>query len=402
MLKIGLIKEGKNPPDKRVAFTPKQIKNVIKKYPQIKFVVQPSEVRCYKDQEYLNERIEMSDQLDDCDILMGIKEVPIDQIIGGKSYLFFSHTIKKQAYNRKLLQAIVEKKVRMIDYETLVDENEVRLIGFGRFAGIVGAHYAIMMWGRKNKLFNLNQAREYHDLKELFALYKPLEMGNPRVLVTGKGRVGHGIAELLMAADFTQVNTEEYVNQNNTKPVFVQIDADEIYKHNEGKVFDFHYFTHHLDEYSCNFDRFLPCTDILINGIFWDTRAPRLFSKEQVQTNNFKIKIISDVSCDINGSVPLTTRATNSNQPFYGINPQTLEECEPFTPSSIDMMTIDNLPNELPRDSSEMFGNVLSERIIHLLLHDHENPIINRAVIAENGKLTSHFSYLQDYLDEKE
>ncbi len=400
MLKIGLIKEGKIPSDYRVALTPEQAYALMKKYSELEIIVQSSEKRAFTDDEYRELGIKVTDDVSDCDILMGIKEVPVDMLIPGKTYLFFSHTIKKQPHNRKLLQEILNRNIRLIDYELLADENKVRLIGFGRFAGIVGAHYALMMWGLKKNYYNIKPAWQVHDYARLIEQYHSLYFGKPKILVTGGGRVSKGIVEILNNAGIREVSVDSYLNEEFHEAVYVQCDMDALYVPLNDKPFSFQEFFDYPERFECVFRKFIPQTDILINGMYWSPRAQRLFEKEEARKENFRIQIIADVTCDINGSVPLTYFPTTSIKPFYGIDRDTLEVTVPFGFNTIDMMTIDNLPNELPRDASHMFGEVLSTTIIPLLINEPENPILKRATIAENGQLTPDFNFLKDYVYE--
>ncbi len=396
-MKLGIIREEKTPGDSRVPLTPVQVVDLLKKYPEVEIKVQHSDVRAYADAEYTEMGIEVVEDVSECDVLLGVKEVPVNSLIPGKTYFFFSHTIKEQAYNKRLLQAILEKNIRLLDYETLVNDDGVRLVGFGRYAGIVGAHHALLMWGKKKGLFNIKPANKCRDYLEMVEQYSGLDYGTVKIFITGNGRVSRGSVEVLKNAGIREVNVDDYLHRDFREAVFVQCDMDELYMPHDGNDFDFHYFFHHPEKFSCNFKRFLPETDILINGMFWDPRADVLFTKEDVISSPFNIRIISDISCDINGSVPLTYKATTIDNPYYGVDPRSLEEIDAFTGDSIDMMTVDNLPNELPRDASEMFGDVMMHQILPLLFKNRHHPVLDNATIAENGELTPKYSYLKDF-----
>jgi len=402
MIRIGLKREGKVPPDTRVALSPCQARNFQDNYPDVEFIVEKSSARCFSDNEYQQAGIEIMENLEHCDLILGIKETIIPRLIRDKTYMFFAHVIKKQAYNRELLRAILQRNIRLIDYETLLDEHGVRLIGFGRYAGIVGAHYALLMWGKKTLRYDLRRAVDCFDYVHMLEEYTKLKLDNPKILVTGRGRVSGGIVEVMQKAGIRMVDTKSFLTNDFEEAVYAQVDADEIYKHKNDEPFDFQHFFHHPSEYVSDFEKFIPCTDILINGIFWDPNADQFFSKKRVTSAGFRIKIIADVSCDINGSIPLTHRSTSIDDPFYGIDRKTLRETEAFQKDSIDMMTIGNLPNELPRDASLMFGEVLSEKVLPLYLEDSCHPVIRHATITENGSLTENYVYLQDFVDGKE
>ncbi|HPD65238.1 MAG TPA: NAD(P)-dependent oxidoreductase [Bacteroidia bacterium] len=399
MIKIGLLKEGKIPPDRRIVLTPHHALALMKKYPDIVVVVvEDNQNRCFTNNEYEHAGVEVVQDISDCNILLGVKEVPVNQLIEGKTYMFFSHTIKKQEHNRRLLQEILKKKIRLIDYECLHDVEGNRLIGFGRFAGIVGAQHALVMWGKYTGRYELKRAIEHHDYNLLIESNNNIDFGKVKIFVTGNGRVSKGAVELLEHAGIKKLTVKEYLAYQGDRPVYCQCDMDELYRHKKGKPFDFHHFFSFPEQYECVFDKFFTSTDILINGMFWSPKADRLFQPEDIKKDNFNIRIISDISCDINGSVPLTTRATTIDQPYFGVSRQNIQECEPFIKDEITMMTIDNLPNELPRDASAMFAEVMAERVLPLLIEQPDHPIIYNATIAADGKLNEPFSYLADYV----
>ncbi|MEA3495651.1 MAG: NAD(P)-dependent oxidoreductase [Bacteroidota bacterium] len=399
--KIGLIKERKNPPDSRVALTPIQLSQLTATNNELIINIESSKARCFKDEEYRNLKLNVVENVSDCQLLLGVKEVPIEHLIEGKDYMFFSHTFKKQLYNRNLLKTVLKKNIRLIDYEIIVDENGIRLIGFGKYAGIVGTHYALLMWGKKTGAYDFKRAVECYDYNEMIKQYENANFGKARIIVTGTGKVSNGCILVLDKAKIKRVSSEEFLTKKFDEAVYLQIDVDEINKHKEGKAFEFQHFFDNPKDYESKFEKYLSKTDILINGMYWDIDAPRLFTKEDVTAKNFNIKVISDVSCDINGSVPITIKATTIANPYYGFDADKMQECDAFTKKSIDMMTVDNLPNELPRDASIMFGSVMLNKLIPLYLKDPHHEILQNATIAENGKLKEKFSYLQDYVDGK-
>ncbi|MBL6963486.1 MAG: alanine dehydrogenase [Bacteroidetes bacterium] len=402
MLKIGIKHEGKIPPDTRVPLTPRDLVKLKKRFSDIDFKVEKSPSRCFKNDEYARAGFTPVGNISDCDIILGVKETQIARMIPAKTYLYFSHVIKKQAYNKIKLQAILRNKIRLIDYELLKDESGNRLIGFGHYAGIVGAHYALWMWGKKNQLYSMNRAVECYDYQEMTGQYENLHFGNAKILLTGNGRVSKGAAGILRAAQIREVNASQFIGEEFNEAVFVQLDVDQLYVHKKGNDFVFQEFFDHPDDFESIFEKFITKTNILINGMYWDMRAPRLFEKVRIQQKGFGIKVISDISCDINGSVPITTRATSIADPVYGYSAVQMKECLPFTKESIDMMTVDNLPNELPRDASTLFGEQLSGQIIPLFIENPDHPILENASITKNGNLTKHFAYLEDYVYGKE
>jgi saccharopine dehydrogenase (NAD+, L-lysine-forming) len=397
-MKIALIREGKTPPDSRVPMIPAQCAQIQQEFP-LEVIVQPSPNRCFSDQEYLAEGVQLQENLDDCDILMGVKEVPIDQLIPNKTYFFFSHTIKKQSYNRKLLQSILEKNIRLIDYEVLTDELGRRLIAFGRFAGMVGAHNALYTYGERTGLFSLKRMKDCHDYAEAKTIYKKLKFPPVKIVLTGTGRVGSGAAEVLLDMGITQVSPQEFLSEDYNEPVFTQLRCSDYLTTKDGTAFKTKEFYSQPENFESIFTPYYEVADIMINGIYWDNKAPAFFSREDMRQAEFQIQVIADVTCDIApvSSIPSTLKASTIEHPIFGYDPHTGAETQPHQPESIDMMTIDNLPNELPRDASTSFGQQFIEHILPELLQT-ESDVLERATITRDGQLTERFEYLSDYV----
>lgn len=398
MKKIGLIREGKIPADNRVALTPAQCKWILKNSSDIQIVVQNSPGRCFSDREYQLAGVEITEDLSDCDILFGIKEVPVAQLIPGKTYLFFSHTKKKQAYNQPLLRAVLDKGITLIDYECLEHEDGQRIIGFGFFAGVVGAHNGIMAYGKRSGLYDLDRVYKQRSFRELIHTYFGLRLPNVKIAVTGSGRVAHGILEIMNLMGIHEVENDEYLRRRFAYPVYTQLKGGELYRHKITGTYNREDYHSHPDQYNCIFRPYTEQTDILMNGVYWDKAAPRLFEKEDVRADEFIIRTIADITDDANGSVPINLGDQTIEDPVYGVDKQTLEKTAPYLPGSIDIMAVGNLPNELPRDASRYFGEQLIKFILEDLLKDGSD-IIRRATITRNGKLTEPFEYLRDYAE---
>lgn len=399
-MKIGLIREGKSPPDRRVPFTPLQCKHIIDHMPGTEIVVQPSPIRCFRDEEYSRLGIPLREDLTDCDILMGVKEVPLADLIPGKTYFFFSHTIKKQPHNRELLREIVRKGIQLIDYEVLTDHSGMRIIGFGRFAGVVGAYNGFRAWGLRHHLWSLKPAWQCRNMEEMLGELKAVDLPAIRIAVTGGGRVAGGVLELMEAAGIPSLPVDHYLaDEIHPGPVYVRLDPGDYNEHNEGQPFDLLHFFNNPGEYKGTFRRFLPQTDLLIGAAFWDPKAPVLFSPEDTLRPDFRVKIIADITCDIDGSIPTTRRSSTIDDPFYDIHPHSFEIKEPFSGEDhISVMAVDNLPCELPTDASHDFGKNLMEKVLPFLVGEDPDGIIERASITKNGQLTEKFAYLQEYL----
>ena len=400
-MKFGILKERKNPPDRRVVFSPEELTRLKQYHQNITVQVERSGIRVFTDDQYESLGIEMTDDVSDCDILFGVKEVPVEHLIPNKTYFFFSHTIKKQSYNRKLLQAILEKNIDLYDYETIVDANNRRLIGFGRYAGIVGAYNSIRAFGIKFELFKLPKAETLSGKEALITHLKRLVLPPLKFVITGTGKVGNGAKEVLDAIKIKEVSVENYLTKNYTQPVYTHIDVLEYNKRKDGQVLDFTDFYHNPKEYVSDFERFTKVSDIYITGHFHANEAPVILTREMLQSNDCKIKVVADVSCDVNGPIACTLRSSTIAEPLYGYFPSENKEVDVFHPAAVVVMAVDNLPCELPKDASEGFGEMFLEHVIPAFFNGDKDGILQRAKITTKGKLTPRFSYLQDYVDGK-
>jgi hypothetical protein len=395
---IGIIREGKIPTDFRTPLTPKQCVELKQNFPDTKIIIQPSPLRCFSNESYSELGIEVNENISSCDILLGVKEVPTAELIANKTYLFFSHTIKKQAHNRNLLRHILENNITLIDYETLIWDAGNRIIGFGRFAGLVGTHYAFMMWGKKYGFYTLKPANECVDINEMISQYKGLQLSPMKIVLCGDGRVAHGCLEFLRKLKIHQVSQEEFIENDYNEPVYVHLRSEDYYKRKDGKAWDKSDFYKHPEDYISSFEQYYQRADIMLNGIFWKQGIPMFFTPQDMKSSNFRIKIISDITCDIPGPIPSTIRSTSIGNPFYGYNAFLEKEVEAFLPNSIDVQAVGNLPCELPVDASKEFGEQLIRHVLPYLLEGDNENIIKNATIASNGKLTKKFEYLSDYI----
>lgn len=400
-MKIGIIKEGKMPPDKRVAFTPKQCKAIITKYPQIDLVVQKSPIRAFNDQEYIDEGIQLVDKLDDVDVIFGVKEVNIEDLIPDKTYFFFSHTIKEQPYNRELLQFILKNNIQLVDYETLTNEKGGRVVGFGRYAGIVGCYNAFLAYGIRNKTYELKAAHLCIDRKEMEAeLPKVILPKNFKIVLTGLGRVAGGAKEILAKLNIKEVEPQAFLTQDFSEAVYTQLSVAEYFKKTNGDTFERIEVYNHPERFESNFFPYAKVADMYISCHFWDSNGPKIFSKEEMQSQEFKVETIADISCDIDDPIPSTIRPSTIADPIYEYDRAELKEVNESSENTITVMAVDNLPCELPKDASEDFGAELMRNVFPYLVDDSDNNLIERATIARNGKLTDNFGYLQSYVDQ--
>ena len=395
MLKIGLIKEGKNPPDNRVALTPAQCKWVQENM-DISVVVQHSPTRCYPDAEYTKAGIEVKEDVSDCDVLFGIKEVPVEMLIPNKTYFFFSHTRKLQPYNQKLLQTILAKKITLIDYECLEHADGTRLIGFGFFAGVVGAHNGMMAYGNRTGRYHLNRVYKKKNFQELIHTYFGLKLPIIKIAVTGSGRVAHGILEIMNLMEIHEAEPDEYKSTNFSYPVYVHLKGADLYVNKLTGTYSRKEFHDHPENYKCLFSDYISETDILLNGIYWYEKVPRLFQLDDMKKDSFRIKTIADISDDKYGSVPCNLGDNTMEDPVYGVDKMTGARTAPYIDGSVDVMAVGNLPNELPRDASRYFGEQLIKYILEDLISG-SSKIIEDAMIVNKGTLTSNYQYMKEF-----
>ena len=402
-MKFGIIKERKNPPDRRVVFSPKKLRELQEKFLTAKIEVESSNIRVFTDEEYTKENIQVSKDMTVCDVLLGVKEVPVDALIPNKKYFFFSHTIKKQPYNRNLLKAILDKNIELYDHETITKENGMRLIGFGRYAGIVGAYNGFRAIGLTTKSFQLPKAETLDSKKELIKELQKITLSNKfKILLTGNGKVAYGAKEMLDAMNIKQVSVDEYLSKTFNEVVYCMIDVLDYNKRKDGQIIDNLDFYNHPETYESNFMRFAEVTDFFIAGHFFGDGSPYLFTREDAKKQNFKIKYVADISCDIDGPVASTIRPSTIAEPIYGYHPKKEKEVNYTDKDAIVVMAVDNLPCELPKDASEGFGEMFLENVIPAFFNNDKDGVLARAKMTENGKLTERFSYLQDYIDGKE
>ena len=399
-IKFAIIKERKNPPDRRVVFSPTKLVEAKKQFPEAIFKIEASDIRVFSDDEYKNAGFEVGDTVSDCDVMIGVKEVPLEALIPNKKYFFFSHTIKKQPYNRKLLNAVLEKNIELFDHETIVNEKGFRLIGFGRYAGIVGAYNGFRAWGLKYNSWDLPKAGPLPNQQALIEELNGIELPNIKILLTGSGKVSSGSKEMLDAMNIKRVSVQDYLNNDFNEPVYCKIDVLDYNKRKDGKVIDdvFDFFNNPQD-YESNFMRFAKVSDFYIAGHFYGDGAPYLYTREDVKSPDFNIKVVADISCDVDGPVATTLRASTIADPIYGYDAQSEMEIDYKDDKAIVVMAVDNLPCELPQDASEGFGEQFLQHVIPAFFNKDADGVLERAKITENGKLTERFSYLQNYLE---
>jgi alanine dehydrogenase len=398
-MKIALTKERKTPPDKRVVLPPDICLEATKIYSKLEIKVEKSDIRTFKDEEYAKVGFTPIDDITDCDVILGVKEVPIENLIPNKKYFFFSHTIKKQPYNRKLLRAILEKNIEMYDHEVITAQNNIRLIGFGYYAGVVGAYNGIRTYGLKYDLYEMPKSESLVDKVALVNEMHKIKLPNIKIVLTGTGRVGNGAKEMLDAMYIKQVSVENFLSESFDEPVYVQLDVLDYNRRKDGVQKDMYDFFDHPEEYDGDFKRFTRVADLFIAGHFHNDAAPDFYRLADTKESDFKIRVVADISCDIGRPISSTLRASTIADPIYGYNRLSGEEMDYKDPNHIAVMAVDNLPAELPKDASEGFGEMFLEHVIPAFFDGDKNGILFRARMTQDGKLTDRYSYLQDYVD---
>lgn len=403
-LTIGIIREGKVPPDKRVPLTPKQCRKLMNIHNDLEIVVQPSPIRAYGDKEYAAEGILLNEDLSNCDLIVGVKEVNISDLIPNKKFMFFSHTIKKQPYNRELLRAIIQKNIELIDYEVLKDTTGRRIIGFGRYAGIVGCYNGFITFGLKHSIYELKPAHLCKNRLEVEEELKKVKLpANSKIVLTGFGRVGHGAREIIASLGLKEVSPEEFLVQDFSMPVFTHLDVEDYFERRDGGKFSKHEFYNKPEHYRSSFKKFADVANMYIPCHYWNSRADFILTREDLKDPNTALSVVADISCDIDGPVACTIRPSKIGEAIYGYNPITETEDHFMKDGVIAVMAVDNLPCELPLDASEDFGEELMKEVIPQLLNGDPLGIIDKATeTTKEGVLNEHFSYLQSYLDGKE
>ena len=399
IMKIGVLKEEKVPADKRVPLTPKQCRVLLNTYPNLEIAVKSSRIRCFSDKMYIAEGIQVVNDLSDCDVLIGVKEVPRSSLIPDKTYLYFSHTIKEQSYNRELLLKMMELNISMVDYEVLKNQKGKRLLGFGRYAGIVGAYNGFLTHGLKSGNYNLKAAHNCKDRAEMEGEMSKIKLSNEKIIATGNGRVGNGILEIIQKANIREVSKSEFLNNTFDEAVFVHLNTMDYNVRIDGSESNKSEFYEEPELYCSSFMDYAKQADIFIAGHYYSSGSPYLFTREDAKHSDFNIKVIADVSCDIDGPVASTIRPSTIVDPIYGYNPISETEDSFLQEGNIAVMAVDNLPCELPKDASEAFGNELLEKILPSLIMYDDEQIIENATICKNGDLTPNFEYLRNYVN---
>jgi len=432
---VGVRREDKNEWEKRTPITPIDMADLINKE-NLSFVVQPSDIRIFKDEEFRKAGARVDENLSDCSLVFAVKEIPIKLLEPEKIYVFFSHTIKGQAYNMDLLRRLIELKCSLIDYERILKSSGKRLIFFGRHAGLAGMIDSLNCYGKrlaseglKDNIFTeIKQSYQYESLSHAKDAMKKVaremsEKGIPEgagplvVGFAGYGNVSLGAQEIIdllptesiapeRLADF--VSTGKYDKKKIYKVVFKEQDiAKQL---DPKKAFELQEYFNHPDRYEADFERYLSNLTILMNCIYWDTPYPRFVTKKAIanlyQNNEVKLKVIGDITCDINGSIEFTSKATSPDNPSYVYEPETDMTIDGVEGRGPVVMAVDNLPCELSKEASETFSKALKPFICATAEADYSAPFadlkipeeLKRGMVLYKGEFTPDYYYMKEYL----
>ena len=401
LINIGIVRESRND-ENRTPLVPEHIKKYKESDPNINFIIQPSNNRCFSDEEYELSGAKINDNLNECSIIFGVKEIDSNILINNRTYLFFSHTFKinRQQKNieknkKDLLLSILNKKITLIDYENIRGKNGTRCLGFGRFAGIVGCYNTLNLLLRVIGKQSLASAYKIDDYERLVLNLKNLYFPKTKILVTGDGRVAKGVIELLKQTNIKAVSKKDFLEKKFDQPIFCNLETKDYVTNNSSSDFSLEHFINNPQDYSSSALQYLKETNILISAHYWDPSSPKIFENEDLKVLQ-NLKIVGDITCDINGSVPTTIRSTTIEEPNYWIERNSLKEIDENN-DGIAVMAVDNLPSELPRDSSTEFSEGIINEVLPFLLKEDDGRILN-GTITTDGSFLEKYNYLNNYI----
>ncbi len=404
---IGIVKESRLD-ESRAPISPKQVSQIIEKYPDINIIVEPCDTRTFKNNEYEKYGAKISKDLNSCDLLFGVKEVDVKKLIPNKNYIFFSHTYKlnKETLSnaqgtpgmdkKELLKCILSKKIKLIDYENIRSVNGARYLGFGRFAGIVGCYNTLNLFLLQNNFQPLGRAYKINDYERIKNNLSEIRFPKFKLLVTGDGRVNNGVQELLKYTNIKKISDEDFLKKDFEYPVYCNLETKDYIIHKNKIQFELKHFIEHPEEYVAKTFEYLKLSDLFISAHYWDPNSPKIFTREQMKKFS-KLKIIGDITCDVDGSIPSTIKSTTIENPNFFLNTETFSEVDKAN-SNLAVMAVDNLPSELPRDSSIEFGNGILNEVIPYLLGKDDGRIIN-STITSDGRFLEKYNYLNEYIN---
>lgn len=426
---VGIRREDKNIWERRTPIIPQHIKELKEK--GIEFFIQPSKIRAFKDREYAEAGAIIQDNINECNVIFAVKEIPSDFFKKNKTYVFFSHTIKGQKHNMPMLKKIMELKSQLIDYEKIVDEKNRRLIFFGRYAGLAGMIDTLWALGQRlneegieNPFAEIKQTYAYGSLGEAKKSIKKIsenikKNGLPESItplifgIAGYGNVSKGAQEIIDILPVKEITPEQVVSLQDKgysgKHIYKVIFKEEDIVEPVSGEFELQDYYKHPEKYRSKFDKYLRDLTILVNAIYWDKIYPRLVTKKYLKENYGKIRlmVIGDIGCDINGAIECNVKITEPDNPVFVYEPLTDKTTDGFKGKGVVVLAVDNLPCELPKESSKDFSSALKKFIPEIAKTDFSvnfddcnlSPEIKNAVIVYHGKLTPNYQYLEKYLE---
>ncbi len=433
--RIGIRREDMYRWERRVPLIPEDARELAQKH-GIEIIVQPSPKRTFADAEYHQAGITVSDSLAPCPIIFGIKEIPIPALEKGKTYVFFSHTTKGQPYNMPMLKRILELGCTLIDYEKVTDENGRRLIFFGRYAGLAGMIDTLWALGKRlawegisSPLEAVDRALDYTDLAAAEKVIRLVgerikNEGLPDAIVplvvgfAGYGNVSRGAQEILDLLPVREIAPEELPSiiekmtaSRNVIYKVVFTEKDMVEPIDAGRPFNLQEYYEHPERYRSIFERYLPSLSVLANGIYWEPIYPRLLTKDTAKAMYAEgqphLRIIGDISCDVEGAIECTVKATEPDDPVYVYDPVTDRAIMGVAGNGPVILAVDILPSELPREASVYFSGVLKPYVPTIARADFFGVLkscglpapIKRAVIAYRGELAPAYRYIEKHLE---
>ena len=433
MHKIGLRYEDKYLMEKRVALVPNHVRQLVRQGIQVE--VEKSDKRVFRDSEYAAAGARLVDELKEADLVLGVKEMPLGYFSMGKTYVFFSHTIKGQPYNMPLLRDMMAHKVNLVDYERIVDESGQRLIFFGKFAGLAGMINSLWSLGQRYRelgidtpFLHINQTHQYDSLELAKKAVKevgdwirrngvsetiaPLTVG-----ITGYGNVSNGAQEILDLLPVEEISPGQLLELEKSNKYSLNVVYKTVFKEEDlsrprkrGAVFELQHYYQHPDQYENQFEHYIPQLTVLMNCMYWDDRYPRIVTKDYLEKlfthGTPKLTVIGDVTCDPDGSIECTHKGTEIEDPVFVFNPFPDQPKMGFRGKGILVMAVDILPSELPREASQTFSDALIGFIPSLVRADFQKPFdkldlpfpIRKAMILHNGELTDDYKYLEEFV----
>jgi len=433
--RIGIRREDKNKWEARVPLTPEHCAQLTRN-DNLQLVVQPSKIRAFKDKEYQNAGIQVAEDLSDCETIVAVKEIPIDLLLAKKTYMFFSHTIKGQSYNMPLLKRLMELECHLLDYERVVDEKNRRLIFFGRHAGLAGMIDSLHALGKRlewegidTPFAKIQPAHQYTNLDAAKVAIRDVGKDIAKqgladslcpfvIAVAGTGNVSLGVQEILDLLPHQEIKPDalptlfrDKAPSKNCVFKMVLSEEDLVVPKNAEQTFNLQHYYDEPQYYQGHFHTYLPFITMLMNGIYWDEKYPRLVTKDALRKlyqNNAKprLRVIGDISCDPNGSVEFLEKITHQEQPTFVYEPESQNVIDGVAGHGPVVLGVDNLPCELSYDASQHFSSMLMPFMPNLARADFTMPFetlnlpspLKKALILHRGQLTPEYGYLEAHL----